>query len=103
MKDEAAQFASVAAGAWLGMLWPYPVKLLRTLSPKVALDAMTSLADIGHRQMSSLWRLIGWLALTVFVAAAVTAFNIVPIVTSEVGDKLVQLGGWQYFFLLSEG
>lgn len=80
------------------MLWPFIVKLLKGLAPKVALNAVNPASA-----ESAVGRFVGWILLMLVVAGVVTALNIVPLVIGDQGEKLKILGGWRYMFLASEG
>lgn len=102
-------YIAVAAGAFVGMLWPVIVALIKRLTPNVPLPNPTPVraaathSNLMRRAFGGVGAILVWLLLCVFVAAVVAALNIVPLVTGDAADKLKQLNGWQYFFLAAEG
>jgi hypothetical protein len=98
------QYFAVVVGAFVGILWPFVIRLLRKLSPNIrsALDASPSVFRVSADQHPIL-RFVGWLLVAFFVAAVVASVNVVPLVTGDNAKKLDALGGWQYFLLFGEG
>jgi hypothetical protein len=119
-KVQAGLLAAVAGGAFLGMIWPVVVALFRSLQPRIPIAnaaAQLLAAAVTHSNAVLAFRLGGivaqatkrglaillWLGLAAFIAAVITALNVVPMVTGANADKLKALGGWEYFFLAGEG
>jgi hypothetical protein len=103
-------YIAVAAGAFLGMLWPVIVALLRKMEPDFPIAASSSQLQVAvtHSNLMAGWigaasKIVLWLFLCAFVAAVIAALNIVPLVTGDAAEDLKKLGGWEYFFLAAEG
>jgi hypothetical protein len=100
-------YLAVAAGAFIGMIWPVVVILIKKYRPNIGLgpvldSALGEFHVLGGTQ-NRIGNVLIWVGLCVFVAGVVTGLNIVPLVTGDNADKLKELDGWQYFFLAAEG